>query len=134
MTMRRAPVVLSLLLGISACDGHLVRLNIREQQTAHQKANRRTLYSCGGQDIPQLVRAIAESLNLVEEPASTDMTSQSKYKWRSPDGRFMLFLENQSGGSWRAELVDWPNSSQSELSSHAEAKIHQILKTSCSPS
>ena len=133
MTMRTALVVLSLLSGLSACDGHLVRLNIREQQVAHQNANRRTLYSCGVHNVPELVRAIAESLNLVEEPDSTDAKSQSKYKWRSPDRRFMLFLENQSEALWRAELIDWPSPFQSELSSHAEAKLRQSLKTSCSP-
>jgi hypothetical protein len=82
----------------------------------------------------ELVRAVAESLNLMEEPSSAEVASQSEYKWRSPDGRFMLFLENPNGGLWRVDLVDWPNSSQSELSSHAEAKIRQSLKTSCSPS
>lgn len=132
VAMARTSVIFALLISLLGCDGHLVTLNIKEQQTAHEKAHRRTLYSCGGPNIPELVRSVAESLNLIEETTSTEATSQNKYKWRSSDGRFMLFLENQNGGLWRLELVDWPNSSQSELSTHAEAKIRKSVKTSCS--
>ncbi len=132
MTMARAPVIFALLISLAGCDGYLVTLNIREQQAAHEKAHRRTLYSCGGQNIPELVRSVAESLNLIEGTTSTEATSQNKYKWRSPDGRFMLFLDNQNGGLWRLELVDWPNSLQSELSTHAEAELRRSVKTSCS--
>ena len=134
MTTARALVIFALLLSLGGCDGYLVTLNIREQQAAHEKAHRRTLYNCGGENVLELVRAVAESLNLIEATVSTEATSQNKYKWRSPDGRFMLFLENQNGGLWRLELVDWPDSSQSELSAHAEAKIRESVKTSCSSS
>ena len=134
MTTARTLVIFALLISLGGCDGYLVTLNIKEQQAAHEKAHRRTLYSCGGQNVPELVRAVAESPNLIEETSSTEATGQNKYKWRSPDGRFMLFLENQNGGLWRLELVDWPNPSRSELSAHAEAKIRKSVKTSCSVS
>lgn len=81
MTMPRTPVFLALLLNLGGSDGHLVTLNIREQKTAHVTAHHRTLCSCGGQNILELVQAVAESLSLVEETASTEATSQDKYKW-----------------------------------------------------
>ena len=130
----RIPVIFALLLSLGACDGHLVTLKIREQQSAHEKAHRRTLYICGGPNVVELVRAVAESLNLIEETAAIDATSQNKYKWRSPNGRFMLFVENPNNGLWQVGLADWPEPTQSELSKRAEAEIRQRVKTSCSSS
>lgn len=133
MTTRRSLAMFFLLLTLTACDGHFVALDIREQQTAHQKASHRTLYGCGGTNIVDVVGAVADSLHLVQRPASTSVAPRSQYEWSSPDGRFMLSLENQSGGLWRAVLADWPESSRSALSSQAEAKIRQSLKASCPP-
>jgi hypothetical protein len=82
----------------------------------------------------ELVQAVATSLNLVAEGTSTEVTSHNKYEWRSSDGRFRLFLQDQNGGVWRVELVDWPNPSRSELSKHAEAQIRKRVKISCSAS
>jgi len=134
MIMRRSPLIVAVLLSLGGCDGHLVTLNIREQQTAHERAHRRTLYVCGGPDVPELVRVVADSLNLIEETASPEAMSKSEYTGRSPDGRFRLFLENINGGVWRVELADWPNSSQSALSKHVEAEIRQRVTASCSSS
>jgi hypothetical protein len=134
MIKPRTTAILALLLNLGACDGHLVALNIREHQSAYEKPHRRTLYSCGGSNIPELVRAVAKSLDLIEESASTELVLQNKYRWRSSDGRFTLFLGNQNGGLWQVELIDWPNSSRSELSTHAEAEIRASVKTSCSSS
>jgi len=134
MIKPRTTAILALLLSLEACDGHLVTLNIREHQSAYEKAHRRTLYSCGGSNIPDLVRAVAKSLDLIEENASTETVLQNKYRWRSSDARFMLFLENQNRGLWRVELIDRPNCSQTELSIRAEAEIRSSVKTSCSSS
>lgn len=131
MTIRRAPVILSLLLSLGACDGHLVTLDIKEQQTAYERPHRHILYSCGENNVVDLVQSVARSLNLIEDSGSTEGVSQDRYRWRSPDGRFMLILGNQNNGLWRVELVDWPDPSRSELSIHAEAQIRQRLRTSC---
>ena len=134
MIKPRTTAILALLLSLGACDGHLVTLNLREHQSESEKTHRRTLYSCGGSNLPELVRAVAKSLDLIEESASTETVLQNRYRWRSSDGRFVLFLENQNGGLWRVELIDWPNSSRSKLSTHAEAEIRASVKTSCSSS
>ena len=126
--MRRTPVILALLLSLGGCDGHLVTLNIKEQKAAHEKAHRRTLYSCNEPNTVELVRAVARSLGLVEQSTSV---SRNKYNWQSSDGRFMLFLENQEGELWRVELVDWPEPSRSKLSTQAEAEIRKGVKASC---
>ena len=82
----------------------------------------------------ELVRAVAESLNLIEETASTEATAQNEYNWKSPTEGFVLSVVSQNGGLWRVDLADWPKSMQSELSKRAEAEIRQRVKTSCSSS
>jgi hypothetical protein len=71
-------VILALLLSLGACDGYLVTLNIRAQQAAHEKSHRRTLYGCNEPNILELVRATAESLNLIEQRASIEVVSRKQ--------------------------------------------------------
>ncbi len=122
-------LILSLLLALPACDGHLVAMDIKEQRTAQEKAHRHISYSCGESNVVELVQTVAKSLNLIEQSGSTEVVSQNKYEWRSSDGHFMLSLQTQGTGLWRLELLDWPNSSQSELSTRAEAEIRKRKKS-----
>jgi hypothetical protein len=53
------------------------------------------------------VRAVADSLNLIEEAASSEATAKSEYKAKSPDGRFRLFLERSAIGQFTSSRFPW---------------------------
>ncbi len=127
--MKLASCALCVFLG--ACDGHLATLNIREPSSADHGALRHTLYVCAGRNVLESVRFVAASLELVEETPAGEAIPAGAHEWHSQDSSFRLWLESQSGGSWKVSFVDWPDSSRSALSSRAEMEIRKSLTDTC---
>jgi hypothetical protein len=134
MPVRRGPVAfgdaqkflcaLAVMLLIAGCDGHLVRLRIKEQPAV---LHRRDIGVCVGQDIVGPVQAVARSLALDEKCGAGEIVP---LHWCASG--FRLGLVHETNGSWTVHLADWPDSSRSELSFQAEAKIREALKGDCS--
>ena len=131
--IQKTLLMVALLSSLSACDGYVVRLTVREQPTVHDRPHRHTLYVCGGQNVVELLQGVAKSLSLREENAASEAGAQKKHEWLSADGKFMLNVQGQDAGVWSVDLVDWPDFPQSNLSKQAEAEIRHAVQTSCSP-
>jgi hypothetical protein len=110
---------------LAGCDGHLVRLRIEEQPAAF---HRKEIGVCAGQDVVDPVRAVAQSLALVERSPASEMTPLA---WCAQDGRFRLSLVRETHGGWTVDLADWPSPTRSQLSIQAEAEIRKALKSAC---
>jgi hypothetical protein len=116
---------LALVLLLAGCDGHLVRLRIKEQPAVF---HRKEIGVCAGQDVVGPVRAVARLLALVERTPTSEIAPRA---WDAPDGRFGLSLVRETNGCWTVDLADWPSSTRSELSFQAEAEIRKALKSDC---
>ena len=122
--MQKVSCALALVLLLAGCDGHLVKLRIKEQPAV---VHRKDIGVCAGQDVVGPVRAVARSLALVvERPRKNEI---ERLAWHAPG--FVLALVHEPNGSWTVELGDWPNSSRSKLSFQAEAEIRKALKSDC---
>lgn len=131
--IRKSLVVIGLLLSLGACDGYVVLLTLKEQQTAHDKPHRHTLYICGDQDVMQLLQGVAKSLNLSDYGVVGHDGAEKRYGWASPDGKFTMRVGDRNAGVWSIYLADWPDFPQSRLSKQVEAEIRHAARTSCSP-
>jgi len=121
--VQKVSCVLALVLLLAGCDGHLVKLRIKEQPAV---VHRKDIGVCAGQDVVGPVRTVARSLALVERPSESEAAPLA---W---DARgFGLSLVRETNGWWTVELADWPNSSRSELSFQVEAEIRKALKSNC---
>jgi hypothetical protein len=121
---QKALCALALMLLIAGCDGHLVRLRIKEQPAV---LHRRDIGVCAGQDVVGAVQAVARSFALDEKCGAGQVVP---LHWCAPG--FGLGLVHETSGSWTVDLADWPNSSRSALSVQAEAKIREALRGDCS--
>ena len=123
VVVQKVSCALALALLLAGCDGHLVKLRITEQPAV---VHRKDIGVCAGQDVVSTVRTVARSLALVERSREGEAASLA---W---DKRgFALSLAHETNGWWSVQLMDWPDSSRSELSFQAEAEIRKALKSTC---
>ena len=94
---------LALMLLIAGCDGHLVRLRIKQQPAV---LHRRDIGVCAGQDVVGPVQAVARSLALDEKCGAGEVVP---LQWCAQG--FWLGLVRETRGSWTVELADWPSPS-----------------------
>lgn len=121
--MQRVSCTLALVLLLAGCDGHMVRLRIKEQPAV---VHRKDIVVCAGQDIVGPVRTVAQSLSLVERSRESEVAPLA---WDTQG--FVLSLVRETNGWWTVQLADWPDPSRSELSIQAEAEIRKALKSNC---
>jgi hypothetical protein len=121
--VQKVSCTLALVLLLAGCDGHLVRLRIKEQPAV---VHRKDIAVCAGQDVVGPVRSVARSLSLVEKSRESEVAPLA---WCTRG--FVLSLARETNGWWTVNLADWPNSSRSELSFQAEAEIRKALKSNC---
>jgi hypothetical protein len=114
---------LGLVLLLAGCDGHLVRLRIKEQPAV---VHRKDISVCAGQDVVGPVRTVARSLALDERPRASEVAPLA---WVTRG--FAMSLVRETNGWWTVELMDWPGADRSQLSFRAEAEIRKALKSEC---
>lgn len=119
-------IMMICLLFCSGCDGYIRTLYLLKPGDPKPSwtMSNKVISIRGNESIPELVRQVANDLDLKQNDADRWYWSEAT----SGHGRFSMELKKSEKDVWIVLLLDWPTPSRSDKSKAAEDQINRLLK------